>query len=113
MKIKHVKKLAAVLYLLCATVLFSTCEGVIFTRYLVYTFDNQSDKTIYVTLYRDYLYSGTQLDRDNVLTVNNNVPVEIRVDSSSVNFSWTASNETDNSSIYCAIDQNKAVFRNR
>ena len=111
-KFTPIKRFAGILCLLGIAVIFSTCGN----YSIWYTFDNQSSRTIYVTLSEEYSYkiNDEYVKSDTKeLTVDNNSSKKILVNSNSVDFSWTAYNENDNQYIYCAVNQNQATFKNR
>jgi hypothetical protein len=97
---------------------FSACEA-FFPSNKKYTFDNQSNYTIYVTLNTVKNYqtkSGEEYydSNTNEITLYSGYsePKEIYIESDPVDFSWTAYNETDNQYIKCEVDQGKATFTN-
>jgi len=114
MKLSIIKRFAGVLCLLSIAVIFSACgEGSI---NIPYVFDNQSNYTVYITLSKEYLNKGSDgkftSSGSKTFSVSGNSKREVDVYSSSVDFSWTTYNESDNGSVYCVVRQNKATFRN-
>ena len=121
MQFTHIKRFIGIVCLLSIAVIFSACGG---TYSIEYTFDNQSSKTIYVTLDRLYetkikvsTENGEKTEyvksESKTLSVFSGAESEVYVQSESVNFSWTCQYESDNINIYCVVSQNKATFKNR
>jgi len=118
MKFNRIKRFAGVLFLLGITFIFYACGDA--TQNISYTFDNQSSYGVSVTLselYKtkvdygettEYIKSETQ-----TLSVYSGSQTTVYVDKGNVDFSWTASYESDNKKIYCEVNGGTAVFKNR
>jgi len=111
-KLNHIKSL---FWLLGIAVIISACgNGAI---NIPYTFVNQSDYTVYITLSKEYFTRDSEgtlvASGSNTLTVSGNSEIKIDIYSKAVDFSWTTYYENDNSSVYCEVSQNKATFKNR
>ena len=111
----NIQKFTSVLCVLGVAFIFTACED-FFPSRVSYTFDNQSSHAVSVTLGdkfqqkigESYVDSYTQ-----ELTLYSNSSKEVFTESTSVDFSWTAYNESDNQKITCVVDRNKATFKNR
>ena len=93
----------------------TACDGLIPNR-VSYKFDNQSAYSIYVTLDEKFQYkSGDSYVDSNtrVFTLTTKSSQEVFIESTSVDFSWTAVTESLNNKIYCVVDENKATFKER
>jgi hypothetical protein len=123
-KFNRIKSSAGIVCLLGIAVIFSACGGGSYQGRVEYTFNNQSGKTIYVTLDRLYeteikvpTENGEKTEyvksETKTLSVSSGAESEVYVQSESVNFSWTCQYESDNMNIYCVVDRNEATFRNR
>jgi len=115
MKLPIMKSFAGVLCLLGIAVIFSACgDGSVNIPYI---FENQSNYTVYITLSKEYSTKDSDgkltASGSNTITVNGNSNKEVEITSKSVDFSWTTSNESNNSSVFCVVSGNKATFKNK
>jgi len=114
-KCRHIKSFAGVLCLLGIAVIFSACSED--SIYIAYTFNNQSNYTIYVTLSKEYSTKDSEgkhtSSGSKSISVSSNSKTEVDINAQSVDFSWTTYYESDNASVYCVVSNSKATFKNR
>jgi len=107
------KRFAGLLVLVGLALALGACDE---EKKVPYTFENKSSYSITVTLDSNY-YTSSDSDAVESLTkqvsIYSKSSVEIFVDSTSVDFSWSSSNETQNAKIYCIVDGGTATFKDR
>ena len=107
------KKLVLVFCMLYAAVILASCDS---QPELTYTFENNSDYNVTVTLNFAY-HSETYTENENRIestdsfSVYSNSSAIVYIASKSVDFQWRADGYTQN--VYCEASGTKAVFNNR
>ena len=104
--------------------LFIGCSNSDSNSTYYYNFNNLTEYTVFVTVNHSYRISGQEnnelisknsrimLHSNNSVSENNKVSITV-THSGVLDFKWTTDNEEDNKKIYCTVNKNSAVFRER
>jgi hypothetical protein len=78
-----------------------------------YEFTNTTQHTINVTLDEEYFFSSDSTASSSSFYLYSNSSQTVYVESDSVDFQWTASNQNDNSKIFSTVDGSTVTFKER
>jgi hypothetical protein len=119
MKREGKKNLSPLFLFFLILILFSACVGEVHRSngvyWLKYYFINESPYLIFVTLDQDYNYRSGEIrmSKASPISLDSGSSVIVEVQDDFVNFSWTASDKSNNRYIYTDKNGSKVTFKER